>query len=172
MDACQGLPAQLSSRCTVLVLGSMPGLASLQAAQYYAHPRNRFWPVMQHLFGVDPVLPYTERVCRLTACGIGLWDVLAHCRRPGSLDSAIVAGSEQAVPLLENLHKLPSLRAVVFNGSAAARLFDRHLARGFQELKPSVAMLSLPSTSPANAAWQLTRLQEAWSVLKPYASVR
>ncbi|HBN52823.1 MAG TPA: DNA-deoxyinosine glycosylase, partial [Stenotrophomonas sp.] len=92
----QGLPAQVNGHCRVLVLGSMPGMASLQAARYYAHPRNRFWPLMGALCGFDPQLDYAQRMAGLQAAGVGLWDVIGRCRRRGSLDAAIVRGSEVA----------------------------------------------------------------------------
>ena len=85
----QGLPAQVNARCRVLVLGSMPGMASLQAARYYAHPRNRFWPLMGALCGFDPQLDPAQRLARLQQAGVGLWDVIGRCRRRGSLDAAI-----------------------------------------------------------------------------------
>ncbi|MCF7751717.1 DNA-deoxyinosine glycosylase [Bacillus subtilis subsp. subtilis] len=162
---CTGFPAQLTDECRVLVLGSMPGIASLQAAQYYAHPRNRFWPLMQALCGVDAALPYPARITALHAAGVGLWDVIGHCQRRGSLDTAIVRGSEVPNALGALVATLPQLRAVACNGGTAYQLFQRFIAPTLQATKPALAIWSLPSTSPANAAWPLPRLQAAWQPL-------
>lgn len=91
----QGLPAQVDDGCRVLVLGSMPGSVSLHEQRYYAHPRNRFWPLMGRLCGSDPMLDYPRRLLAIQGSGIGLWDVIGRCQRRGSLDASIVRGSEQ-----------------------------------------------------------------------------
>jgi hypoxanthine-DNA glycosylase len=162
---CIGFPAQLTPGCRVLVLGSMPGLASLQAAQYYAHPRNRFWPLMQALCAVDATLPYAARMRALNAAGVGVWDVIGQCRRRGSLDAAIVRGSEVPNALDAVIPTLAQLRAVACNGSAAYQAFLRFIAPALPARTPALAIWSLPSTSPANAAWPLPRLQVAWQPL-------
>lgn len=159
---CIGFPAQLDAHCRVLVLGSMPGVASLQAAQYYAHPRNRFWPLMAALTGIDAGLPYAARLAALQGVGVGLWDVIGQCQRRGSLDTAIVRGSEVPNALPALIATLPALRAVACNGGTAYQLFARHIA---PHLATSLPVWSLPSTSPANAAWPLPRLQAAWQPL-------
>ena len=165
-----GLPAQVNAHCRVLVLGSMPGMASLQAARYYAHPRNRFWPLMGALCGFDPALDYPLRLARLQQAGVGLWDVIGRCRRRGSLDAAIVRGSEVANPLPELLGRLPHLRAIACNGAAAARAFERHV-RPALPAGHGVTVLALPSTSPANAAWSFARLLDEWRRLAPWLPV-
>lgn len=159
---CIGLPAQVAPDCRVLVLGSMPGVASLQAARYYAHPRNRFWPLMQALCGVDAGLPYAERLAALNAAGVGVWDVIGQCQRRGSLDAAIVRGSEVPNPIASLMARLPQLRAVACNGAAAHQAFVRFIAPARVPPRTALAVWSLPSTSPANAAWPLARLQAAW----------
>ncbi len=115
----RGLAAQIRSDCRVLVLGSMPGVASLRATQYYAHPRNRFWPLMSRLLAVDGP-GYDQRLARLQAAGIGLWDVIGQCARVGSLDSAIERDSVVPNPLPECLAELGQLRAVACNGAESA----------------------------------------------------
>lgn len=160
---CTGFPAQVSTPCRVLVLGSMPGIASLQAAQYYAHPRNRFWPLMHALCGVDPTLPYPERIAALNAAGVGLWDVIGQCERPGSLDTAIVRGSEVPNPIAALIARLPALRGIACNGSAAYQGFQRSITPALAPAGQALPVWSLPSTSPANAAWPLERLQPAWA---------
>src|SRR4029077_16189116 len=89
MSRVQSFPPIVSQQSKVLILGSMPGEASLKADQYYAHPRNAFWPIMGELFGAGPSLPYQERVALLQSTGVALWDSLQACVRPGSLDASI-----------------------------------------------------------------------------------
>ena len=168
MTVLQGFAAQVTAGTRVLVMGSMPGVASLTAGQYYAHRRNRFWPLMQALCGVDPMQPYEQRLQALLVAGVGLWDVLAHCQRPGSLDAAIRPGSEVAVDLPGLLPHCPQLRLVACNGAAAARLYARHLQPAVEALRPGLRVLALPSTSPANAASSLAVLEQQWQALLPW----
>lgn len=163
-----GLPPVVASDCRVLILGSMPGAASLLAARYYAHPRNRFWPLMAALADVPAEASYGERLVALQRAGIGLWDVIGECRRAGSLDSAIVRGSERANALVPLIVSLGQLRVIAFNGATAASLFRRHVEPHLPELRQPVQRIALPSTSPAHAAMGLEALREAWSVLAPW----
>ena len=149
-----GLPPVIGRQTRLVVLGSFPGAASLAAGQYYAHPRNQFWPLVGELLGEDlRALPYLQRLDRLRRRGLGLWDIYARCRREGSLDSAI----EDAV--LNDLASLrlraPGLRAVAHNGGESARAMRITAALG-------VPVLRLPSTSPANASWSYERKLAAW----------
>ncbi|MCR6626037.1 DNA-deoxyinosine glycosylase [Pseudoxanthomonas japonensis] len=170
-DLLTGLPPVVAPDCRVLVLGSMPGAASLQAARYYAHPRNRFWPVMAALADVPANAPYEARLVALQRAGIGLWDVIGECRRAGSLDSAIVRGSERPNALVPLVASLGQLRAIAFNGATAASLFRRHVEPAVPErLREHVARVALPSTSPAHAAMGLEALREAWATLAPWLS--
>lgn len=162
----QGLAPVIAQDCRVLVLGSMPGAASLSRQQYYAHPRNRFWPLMSAFCGFDAALPYEARIRALQAAGVGLWDVMGACEREGSLDADIVRGSEQPNPIGEYLHHLPALRAIALNGGKAAKVFEQHI----QPVLPRQALgrwvlWRLPSTSPANASFGAERLRQAWQVL-------
>lgn len=168
-------PAQLHSfapvcraDARVLVLGSMPGAASLAAAQYYAHPRNAFWPIMGALFGAGPALPYAERLACLTAAGVALWDVIARCRRPGSLDSAIAADSVVANDFAALFVACPHIRHVFFNGAAAEAAFRRHvrLPPGL----PALRLVRLPSTSPAHAARSFDAKLAAWQLVRAAAA--
>ena len=166
-----GLPPVVAPDCRVLVLGSMPGAASLQSARYYAHPRNRFWPVMASLTALAVDAPYETRLAALQRAGIGLWDVIGECRRAGSLDSAIVRGSERPNALLPLVASLGRLQAIAFNGATAAALFRRHVEPTLPErLRARVARVALPSTSPAHAAMGLEALCGAWATLAPSLS--
>ncbi len=150
----EGLPPVIAPHTRLLVLGSFPGAASLAAQEYYGHPRNHFWPILSAIWGIDLVaLPYGERLAAITARGLGLWDVYATCRREGSLDSAI----RDAVPndLAGLARQAPGLRAVSHNGGESARAMKITAALG-------LAVVRLPSTSPANASWSFERKLAAW----------
>lgn len=157
-----GLAPVFDAQARLLVLGSFPGAASLQAAQYYAHPRNAFWPVMGALVGEDlSAQPYADRLQTLRRHRIALWDAVAACKREGSLDTAI----EDAEPsdLRELLARLPRLQAIACNGALAHR--QTLLALGAIGLP----VLRLPSTSPAHAGLNLATKIDAWRVaLAPY----
>lgn len=170
MSLLTGFPAIAVLNAKVLILGSMPGVASLQAGQYYAHPRNQFWQILSAVL-VDPPEPplplrsYGAREDFLKAHKIALWDVLSTCRREGSLDSAIRDEIVNDFSLF--LQERPGLRHICLNGSKAALLFDRLVA---PTLPPHIFrdlnLYRLPSTSPANAVCSLARKTEAWRVLK------
>ena len=149
-----GLGPVADDRTRLLVLGSFPGVASLQAQQYYGHPRNQFWPILGALWGTDLVaMAYPQRLAVLAQRGLGLWDVYARCRRQGSLDSAI----RQAEPndLAGLAARLPALRAIAHNGAESARALRSTGALG-------LPVYRLPSTSPANASWSFQRKLAAW----------
>lgn len=161
-DATNGFAPILGEKPRVLILGSLPSVKSIAQQQYYGHPRNRFWPLMGALFQAGPELAYSERTERLMSAGIAVWDVLASGVRPGSLDSNIQRDSEHANPIAALLLQHSSLRHIFFNGRAAEQCFARHIQLPAQLER---ATTNLPSTSPANAAWQLPRLLTAWSAL-------
>jgi hypoxanthine-DNA glycosylase len=128
-----------------LILGSLPGAASLAAGRYYAHPRNQFWRLVGAVLGIDlAALAYDARLAALRARGFGLWDVIASAERPGSLDAAI--RNPAANDLVSRLAQLPALRTLAFNGATAARI-------GTAALGPRAGnyrLLTLPSSSPAH----------------------
>jgi TDG/mug DNA glycosylase family protein len=156
-----GFAPVIDAHTRVLILGSLPGDASLKMGQYYAHPRNAFWPLIGSLLDEAlPALPYENRLVRLKTRGVGLWDVIASAERSGSLDAAI--RSPEAADLRGLALGLPSLSAVAFNGGLAAKLGRRILAN-----LEGVALIDLPSSSPAHARPFEDKRQQ-WSVLTPY----
>ncbi len=146
----------------VLILGSMPGVASLAAGQYYAHPRNQFWPIMGQLCGAQHALPYAARLARLQQHGIALWDALAACVRRGSLDAAIDPASAVANDLPALLHRHRGIALVCCNGATAHRILLRHHGAELAASLPWVRCLRLPSTSPANAGASPAEKLSAW----------
>ena len=145
----------------VLVLGSLPGDASLKAAQYYAHPQNGFWRLIGLALGRDlHAMAYPDRIGALRAAGVGLWDVIASAERRGSLDAAI--RSPEAADLRGLITGLPNLRAVAFNGATAAK-GGRRILTGLEGL----TLIDLPSSSPAHAR-PLPEKAERWAVLKDF----
>ena len=152
-----GLPPVVGASTRLVVLGSFPGAASLAAAEYYAHPRNHFWPLLSALWGIDlRALPYRERLAAVSSRGLGLWDVYAACRREGSLDQSIEDAEYNDLASLRR--QAPGLRAVAHNGGESARAMRQMAALGFEVRR-------LPSTSPANASWSFERKLEAWRAL-------
>lgn len=159
-DPVTGLPPVLPTRCTLLVLGSLPGRASLAAGRYYAHPRNQFWRLMGHACG-EPLadLDYAARLERLGERGIGLWDVIATARRASSLDGDIRAAVHN--PLASLVEALPHLRAIACNGALAAASARRMLGEG------PLPVIGLPSSSPAYTLGFAAKAQ-AWGALAAY----
>jgi hypoxanthine-DNA glycosylase len=161
----KGFPPIADARARLLVLGSMPGIASLQAGQYYAHPRNAFWPVMESLLGIPAPASYAARVRAVKQAGIAVWDVLASCERRSSLDSDIDRRSMVVNDFAGFFHTHSAIRAIAFNGGTAAQLFRRHVLPGLAAPLQELRMMQLPSTSPANARLTLADKRRAWSAL-------
>lgn len=134
----------------ILILGSMPGAASLQAQQYYAHPRNAFWSMIQHVFKTEPGLSYEARLQLLRDHKIALWDVLENCEREGSLDSAIRAEVPNDFQTFMTEH--PSITHIFFNGKKARMAFDKLVLHALDLKDREIEYTTLPSTSPANAS--------------------
>ncbi|MEO7916280.1 MAG: DNA-deoxyinosine glycosylase [Dokdonella sp.] len=159
-------PPLVPEGCRVLILGSMPGQRSLTQNEYYAHPRNLFWPLMGELYGAGRELPYSDRVIRLNSRRVGVWDVLAECDRPGSLDGAILPDSEIANDIPGLLQRQTDITIVALNGGKAQQSFARHVE---PKLDPAtrqrLKILSMPSTSPANAGIPLAIKRAQWQRL-------
>jgi len=150
----QGLAPVVGPATRLLLLGSFPSVASLAAQQYYAHPRNQFWPLLSALWGLDlRSLTYGQRLDEVRTRGLGIWDVYARCQRPGSLDSAITDAEPNNLPALAAT--LPALAAIAHNGGESARSMRVTAALG-------LPVYRLPSTSPANASWSFERKLAAW----------
>ncbi|MEZ0237185.1 MAG: DNA-deoxyinosine glycosylase [Methylophilaceae bacterium] len=145
----------------LLILGSMPGKASLAANQYYAHPRNLFWPIMGELFGAGLELPYGKRLEVLQMEGVALWDVLKECFRESALDSDIVEASIITNDFASFFARHTQIRYVFFNGAKAEQAFRRYALPTLAHLPP-IELIRLPSTSPANAAIPLTVRLAQW----------
>lgn len=153
-----GFPPVVDADVRVLILGSLPGEASLAARQYYGHPRNAFWRLMEGVIETPLVpLAYETRLATLLAHGVGLWDVIAEAERPGSLDAAI--RDPAANDLLALIETLPKLRLVAFNGGTAAKLGSRLIGG-------RIATVALPSSSPAHAGRTFAQKAQAWGALR------
>lgn len=166
-----------------LILGTMPGQASLDAHRYYAHPRNAFWPILLAMIkGGAPcwqsvqAIDYDSRCAAITAAGYAVWDVLASCERPGSLDSRIVRSSEQPNDIVAFGARHPELRCIAFNGRMAEKLFARHIKPIFPAAlqtgpeadhsirsETGIRLIGLPSTSPAMASLTLSQKHQRWA---------
>jgi TDG/mug DNA glycosylase family protein len=143
----------------VLVLGTLPGEESLRRREYYAHPRNLFWPILAALAGATPPGNYAEKLSLAIANRVALWDVVAAGQRLASADSTIRDEEPNRIDLLLASHA--GIRAVAFNGSTARRLYDRYFAR-----RADLVYLALPSTSPAHARLGFTDKLAHWGALR------
>ena len=155
----RSFPPIADGRARVLVLGTLPGEESLRRREYYAHPRNLFWPIIFALFNATPAMNYPERLAFVAARRIALWDVCELGEREASADSTIRGERPNAIDRLLDAH--PLIRAVAFNGSGARRLYDRHFAR-----RTELTYLALPSTSPAHARLDFAAKLVRWAALR------
>ncbi|MEE9493093.1 MAG: DNA-deoxyinosine glycosylase [Gammaproteobacteria bacterium] len=152
----------------ILILGSMPGQESLTQQQYYAHPRNAFWPIIAEITGFVSDIPYADRVRLLPQHGIALWDVLQSCFRPGSLDASIDEASIIANDFQRFFAAHPAVRLVVFNGGKAYQAYQKHVLPGLPDCYRQIERLKLPSTSPANARMNMAEKLDAWLEIRGY----
>ena len=160
-----------SDDAEVLILGSMPGKASLEANQYYAHPRNAFWKIIERACGVDCEMSYADRVEILTANRIALWDVLKTCTRESSLDSDIVESSIVPNDFESFFAAHPNLNRIYFNGAMAEKSYRKHVLPRLGE-QSRLRYARLPSTSPAHAALTLEAKITAWNCIAPAERAR
>ena len=159
MTNCKSFEPSIDNNSTVLILGSMPSVRSLEEQQYYAHPQNRFWKVMSvvcdepNLVGFD----YDLKLKTLLKNNIALWDTVKTCKRNGSLDADI----QNEVPneIRELLKKYPNIKTICLNGNKSYLTFKKH----FPDLLIKYSCNKILSTSPANARYNLNMLVEEWS---------
>jgi hypoxanthine-DNA glycosylase len=149
----------------------MPGRRSLAVSQYYAHPRNAFWPILGACLGFSPDLPYVDRLRALGGAGIALWDVLASCERPGSLDADVRLADATSNDFAWLFAQCPRLSHVLCNGALAHEQFVRRVLPTLAATKaPTVHRL--PSTSPAHAGVAGSAKLAAWRAALAAAGVR
>ena len=161
----EGFAPIADAAADTLILGSMPGVASLRQQQYYAHPRNAFWPILEALYEVPADSPYRQRAVEITRHKLALWDVMKHCRRDGSLDSNIQADSIVTNDFASLFAQHPGIDRVFFNGAAAEREYLRRVLPTLPSAMQAIALQRLPSTSPANAQLSFEQKLEQWAAL-------
>jgi double-stranded uracil-DNA glycosylase len=152
-------PPVIEANARLLVLGTLPGEESLRRREYYAHPRNLFWPILFALFDGAAQADYAARLAFAKAHRVALWDVCASGERQASADATIRREEPNPIEMLLDAH--PSIVAVAFNGTGARRLYDRHFRR-----RPALAYLALPSTSPAHAGLDFAAKLARWTALR------
>ncbi len=168
-----GLPAVIAPGSRLLILGSLPGAESLRRREYYAHPRNLFWEVIEQVCDIPRALPYEERLARMKDARLALWDVVARYRREGSLDSAIDPASVVPNDFAAVFHAHPTIDTVCFNGQKAAALYRKLVRPRLDVSCDRIVYHTLPSTSPAHAALPAAEKLRRWrAALKPVAGDR
>lgn len=173
MPRVHSFPPASTASATRLILGSMPGKASLAAHQYYAHPRNHFWLIMHRVLDIPAHAAYAQRCQGLAEKRVALWDVLRTCTRTGSLDADIVESSIVPNDFEAFLRAHPGIRTIFFNGAKAEKTYLRHVQPGLPDRLAGIRKVRLPSTSPANASIPLAVKLKRWKVLRsPAATAR
>lgn len=157
MEVSEGFAAVARPDARILILGSLPGERSIAEQEYYAHPRNAFWPIMKVLYGVDG--SYKERCEQIQDNGVAVWDVLQASVRSGSLDADIQVNTARVNDFGAFLSTYSNINLIVFNGKKAEQLFKRRVANSIIE---NVRLAGLPSTSPAYAAMKFSTKLEIW----------
>ena len=154
MEQAHPFPPVVDAGCTTLILGSFPSVKSREQGFFYGHPQNRFWKVLAAVFVEEVPADAAAKKALLLRHHIALWDVIACCEIDGSADASV----RNAVPVdIGRVLAVAPIRRVICNGNLAAKLYRQHL-QGITDIEA----LAAPSTSPANAAWSLERLTEAW----------
>lgn len=161
----KGFAAVAGKDARLLILGSFPGIRSLAAGEYYAHPQNVFWRIMGSLFGAGPEISYAERLKRLRGNGVALWDVLQCCERPGSMDGAIVETASVPNDFPGFFAEKQRIILICFNGQKAALLYERLVIPTLSNRHPSISRKVLPSTSPAYASMPFEEKAKIWGLI-------
>ncbi len=164
MGHIHGFPPIEDAHAEVLILGSMPSIASLAAGQYYAHRQNAFWRIMAALLGFPPDAPYSVRIQALQSARIALWDVLRTCERNGSLDANIIADTQITNDFSSFFQAHRKIRHIYFNGSKAESAFKQLVLPAATHC-PVDSFTRLPSTSPANAGMTFAQKLAAWRTI-------
>lgn len=159
MSVITSFPPIADHSVQVLILGSMPGVLSLKANQYYAHPRNAFWVIMGNLYNFDAYCSYESRVNNLKKSHVALWDVLHSCVRPGSLDSSIKNDSRICNDFKSFFSQYTNIRLIAFNGTEAEKSFNKYVLPGLNLF--NLRFIRLPSSSPAHTKTLEYKI-EAW----------
>ena len=157
-----GFPPIADHNARILILGSMPSIKSLEQQQYYAHPRNAFWPIMAKTFGFEQSSSYESRCQYLINNHIAVWDVLQSCQRQGSLDSDIVLSSMTANDFNHFLKQHPNISQILFNGTKSEQVFNRHALTTLTKRCAHITRQRLPSTSPAHASLNFEQKLALW----------
>ena len=160
MNRINSFPPIVDEHSEILILGSVPGVKSLEMQQYYAHPQNQFWKIMFHLFDEEFSLDYQERIDLLRKNKIALWDVIESCERKGSLDTEIKNEIDNNIPQLIESH--PNIKTIFCNGQKCYKNLIKILGKNFK-----IPILVLPSTSPLHTVKFEEKL-ENWKVIKDY----
>jgi hypoxanthine-DNA glycosylase len=168
MTTISGFFPIVSGNAKVLILGSMPGEASLLRQQYYGHARNAFWPIISALFGSDPLLCYQGRKELLIENRIAVWDVLQSCSRKGSLDANITLATVITNDFAGFFTEYKAIKCVFFNGKMAEKVYRKQIFPALNQRFSYLEYQCLPSTSPAYAALSLEQKIEAWKVIKKH----
>ncbi len=163
MPRVRSFPPVEDAHARILILGSMPGVASLRAGRYYAHPQNQFWPIVCGLLGAQGVPDYAARTRLLLANRIALWDVLESCVREGSLDAAIDDASAKVNRFKAFFAAHPCVSRVVFNGAKAEAAWRKRVLPTLGGRSAGLECLRAPSTSPAHASMRVADKQRAWN---------
>ena len=164
MERVRGFPPISRPDARILILGSMPSRESVARQQYYAHPRNGFWPILTALLGIEATT-YEERTAQVVRVGVAIWDVLQTCSRAGSLDSAIDDRSIVTNDFQTFFRGHQHIRRIYFNGAKAEAVYRKHVLPTLSGAAASLPLQRLPSTSPAHAGMTLARKQAAWRSL-------
>lgn len=162
MNICKSFKPLIDKKSKILILGSMPGVKSLEKQQYYAHPQNRFWKVMGNICNVLNLseFDYDLKLRYLLENNIALWDIVKSCERKGSLDADIQ--NEKLNNIRELLKKYKNIEIICLNGNKSYSVFEKC----FPDLLKEYSCYKMPSTSPVNAKYSLKKLAEEWSMIK------
>lgn len=161
MQKISSFPPIINNESKILILGSIPGVKSLEMQQYYAHPQNKFWKIICGLFHEELTTDYAERIKILEKHHIALWDVIDTCERKGSLDSEI--RNEEANKIGELLHIYPNIKAIFCNGQKSYKNLQKILPKDFH-----LPIIVLPSTSPAHASLRYEEKLKSWKMVLNY----